>query len=61
MVPTAAVKATAEIEARKVDGVKGVSNDLQVVAVQKQDAVAAKSEGGGFTHASVRDDGHPRP
>jgi len=44
MVPTAAVKATAEAEARKVDGVKGVSNDLQVVAVPKQEAVAAKDE-----------------
>jgi hyperosmotically inducible periplasmic protein len=44
MVPTAAAKATAESEARKVSGVKGVSNDLQVVASAKQDAVAAKDE-----------------
>jgi hyperosmotically inducible protein len=42
MVPTAAAKAAAEGEARKVTGVKGVTNDLQVVAAQKQDAVAAK-------------------
>jgi osmotically-inducible protein OsmY len=44
MVPTAAAKKAAEAEARKVSGVKGVSNDLQVVAEQKQDAVAAKDE-----------------
>jgi osmotically-inducible protein OsmY len=42
VVPTAAAKATAEAEARKVNGVKGVNNDLQVVAAAKQDAVAAK-------------------
>ncbi len=44
VVPTAVAKATAEAEARKVNGVKGVSNDLQVVAASKQDAVAAKDE-----------------
>lgn len=44
MVPTAAAKATAEAEARKVNGVKGINNELQVVAAQKQDAVAAKDE-----------------
>jgi osmotically-inducible protein OsmY len=42
MVPTAAAKSAAEAEAHKVKGVKGVTNDLQVVAAQKQDAVAAK-------------------
>jgi osmotically-inducible protein OsmY len=42
MVPTAAAKAAAEAEARKVKGVKSVTNDLQVVAAQKQEAVAAK-------------------
>jgi osmotically-inducible protein OsmY len=42
IVPTAASKATAEAEARKVEGVKGVNNDLQVVAEKRQDAVAAK-------------------
>lgn len=44
MVPTAQAKATAEAEARKVNGVKGVTNDLQIVAAHKQDAVAAKDE-----------------
>ncbi len=44
IVPTAQAKATAEAEARKVDGVKGVNNDLQVVAASKQEAVAAKDE-----------------
>lgn len=44
IVPTATAKAAAESEARKVNGVKGVTNDLQVVAAQKQDAVAAKDE-----------------
>jgi hyperosmotically inducible protein len=44
IVPTSAAKATAEAEARKVSGVKGVNNDLQVVAASKQDAVAAKDE-----------------
>jgi len=38
MVPTAAAKSAAEAEAHKVKGVKGVTNDLQVVAAQKQDA-----------------------
>src|SRR4029077_15479004 len=42
VVPTAAAKAAAEAEARKVNGVKGVNNDLQVVASAKQEAVAAK-------------------
>jgi len=42
MVPTAAAKAAAEAETHKVAGVKGVTNDLQVVAAQKRDAVAAK-------------------
>ncbi len=42
MVPTAKAKAAAEAEARKVKGVRGVTNDLQVVATQKQEAVAAK-------------------
>lgn len=42
MVPTAAAKKTAETEARKVKGVKEVTNDLQIVANAKQDAVAAK-------------------
>ncbi len=42
MVPTAAAKAAAEAETHKVKGVKSVTNDLQVVAAQKQDAVAAK-------------------
>jgi hyperosmotically inducible periplasmic protein len=42
MVPTASAKAAAETEARKVDGVKNVNNDLQIVAEKKQEAVAAK-------------------
>jgi hyperosmotically inducible periplasmic protein len=42
MVPTAQAKTAAEAEARKVKGVTGVTNDLQVVASAKQDAVAAK-------------------
>jgi osmotically-inducible protein OsmY len=42
MVPSAAAKKAAEAEAHKVNGVKGVTNDLQVVAEKKQDAVAAK-------------------
>lgn len=44
VVSTAAAKAAAEAETRKVNGVKGVNNDLQVVAESKQDAVAAKDE-----------------
>jgi len=44
VVPTATAKAAAEAETRKVNGVKGVTNDLQVVAAQKQEAVAAKDE-----------------
>ena len=44
VVPTAAAKAAAEAEARKVNGVKAVNNDLQVVAESKQEAVAAKDE-----------------
>ena len=43
-VPTAAAKSAAEAEAHKVKGVKGVTNDLQVVAAAKQDAVAAKDD-----------------
>jgi hyperosmotically inducible periplasmic protein len=42
MVPTPAAKTAAEAEARKVSGVKAVTNDLQIVAAQKQEAVAAK-------------------
>jgi osmotically-inducible protein OsmY len=44
MVPTTAAKQAAEAEARKVNGVKGVTNDLQIVAERKQEAVAAKDE-----------------
>ncbi len=44
VVPSAAAKAAAEAEVRKVDGVKGVSNDLQVVAAKKQEVVAAKDD-----------------
>jgi osmotically-inducible protein OsmY len=42
IVPTAASKQAAEAEARKVDGVKQVKNDLQVVPKAKQEAVEAK-------------------
>jgi hyperosmotically inducible protein len=42
VVPSAAAKAAAEAEARKVNGVRSVSNDLQVVPAKQQDAVAAK-------------------
>jgi len=44
MVPNAAAKAAAEAEARKVSGVKAVTNDLQVVPSQQQKTVAAKDE-----------------
>lgn len=40
MVPSAAVKQSAEAEVKKVDGVRSVVNDLQVVAEAKQDRVA---------------------
>ena len=42
MVPSAKAKAAAEADARKVKGVRGVTNDLQVVASAKQDQAAAK-------------------
>lgn len=42
IVGSAAAKGAAEAEARKVNGVKGVNNDLQVVAAAKQETVAAK-------------------
>ena len=42
MVPNAKAKAAAEAEAHKVKGVRGVTNDLQVVASAKQDTVTAK-------------------
>jgi hyperosmotically inducible protein len=44
IVPTAAAKSAAEAETRKVNGVKGVTNDLQVVAASKQDTVAANDQ-----------------
>jgi hyperosmotically inducible protein len=44
IVPTAAAKSAAEAEARKVNGVKNVRNDLQVVAKPAQDAVEVKDE-----------------
>lgn len=44
IVPSAAAKSAAEAEAHKVNGVKAVTNDLQVVAESKQDAVAAKDD-----------------
>jgi hyperosmotically inducible protein len=44
MVPTAEAKTAAEENAHKVGGVKSVSNQLQVVPAEKQDAVQAKDE-----------------
>ncbi len=44
IVPTAAAKQAAEAEARKVSGVKGVHNDLQIVAAPAHKAVVAKDE-----------------
>ncbi len=44
MVPTAAAKAAAEENARKVDGVKTVANELQVVPSEQQSAVQAKDD-----------------
>jgi osmotically-inducible protein OsmY len=44
VVPTAASKQAAEAEARKVNGVKQVKNELQVVPKAKQEAVEAKDE-----------------
>lgn len=44
IVPTQAAKAAAEMEARKVNGVKNVRNDLQVVTKAAQDAVEVKDE-----------------
>ena len=38
MVPTETAKARAEAEARKVDGVRNVKNELQVVAKSQQEA-----------------------
>lgn len=39
-VPTAAAKTAAEMEAKKVDGVKSVKNELQVVPESRREAVA---------------------
>lgn len=44
IVPTQAARTAAEQEAKKVDGVRGVRNELQVVAEAKQDAVEVKDE-----------------
>jgi hyperosmotically inducible protein len=44
MVPTAAAKAAAEENAHKVNGVKSVSNQLQIVPAEKQEAVQAKDD-----------------
>lgn len=44
MVPTTAAKAAAEENARKVDGVKTVTNELQVVPSDQQQAVQAKDD-----------------
>ena len=43
-VPTAAAKTTAESEAKKVDGVKSVKNELQVVPASKAAAVEKKDD-----------------
>jgi len=42
MVPSAAAKAAAAADARKVSGVKGIVNELQVVSSGKQEAVKAQ-------------------
>jgi hyperosmotically inducible periplasmic protein len=44
MVPSEEQKRAAEAEVRKVDGVKSVENELQVVAESRQPAVARKDE-----------------
>jgi hyperosmotically inducible protein len=44
IVPSEAAKKAASANARKVDGVKDVKNELQVVADAKRDAVDAKDE-----------------
>lgn len=44
MVPSAEAKREAEREVAKVDGVKRVNNELQVVAEKKQDVVAEKDD-----------------
>jgi osmotically-inducible protein OsmY len=44
IVPSAAAKQAAEAEARKVDNVKQVKNELQVVPKAKQEAVQARDE-----------------
>lgn len=44
IVPTTASKAAAEMEAKKVDSVRSVRNDLQVVAKANQDKVEVKDE-----------------
>jgi hyperosmotically inducible protein len=44
IVPTQAAKTAAEAEAKKVDGVRSVHNELQVVAEAKQDAVEIKDD-----------------
>jgi osmotically-inducible protein OsmY len=44
IVPTAAAKTAAEANARKVDGVKSIHNELQVVAAAKRQAVDAKDD-----------------
>ncbi len=42
IVPTAAAKAAAEAEARRVSGVRNVANDLQIVPSSKRDVATAK-------------------
>jgi osmotically-inducible protein OsmY len=44
VVPSAEAKAAAEAEARKVDGVRQVRNELEVVASAKREAVEAKDD-----------------
>lgn len=44
IVPSEAAKKSAEANARKVNGVKDVKNELQVVAAGKRDAIDAKDE-----------------
>lgn len=44
MVPTAEAKAAAEADVRKVDGVKSVNNDLQVVPKSQKEAVKETDE-----------------
>jgi len=43
-VPSAAAKTAAEAETKKVDGVRGVVNDLQVVSAERKDAVEARDD-----------------